>query len=74
MAKKKVRQYQEVSIDQNGKTYKARYYVESGTVTVEVITKDGAMLNPCTQAGGDAYFTATMLLRELVDAGKVEGL
>jgi hypothetical protein len=61
----------EISVQRHGKTYRAQYVVERGTVTVEAMSQDGTVAKLSTQAGGSARFTAHMLLDELIDAGRV---
>lgn len=73
MVKKQSPIRQEVTYEQCGDIYRVPYYVESKTVTLEVMTADGQVLRPCTQIGGStADAVARMLLRELVEAGKVK--
>lgn len=75
MVKSKTLIRQEFTLEENGRTYRAAYYIENKTVTVEVMTSSGLLLQPCTQIGGStAIAVARMLLRELVEAGKVKPL
>ena len=70
--KKQPQQRHEISMTHNGKTYRAHYYVESGVVTVEVMSEDAAVTKQTTQIGGStAEHVALMLLREMIDAGRV---
>ena len=70
--KKKPLQRYQISLEHKGKTYQAHYYVESGVVFVEAMSEDGTRARIHTQGGGStAEHTARMLLRELIDAGRV---
>jgi hypothetical protein len=60
------------SLPINGKTYRADYYIEDDTITVEVVTEDATVLEKTTEIGASAVFTAHMLLRELVRSGRVQ--
>ena len=70
--KKQPAQRHEIFMEHNGKTYRAHYYVESGVVTVEAMSGDAAVAKLTTQIGGStAEHVARMLLREMIDAGRV---
>jgi len=71
MAKKKQPTRHKISEEHNGKTYQAHYYVESGTVTVEAMSEHGTIIEHTTHVGASAEVTARMLLRELIDSGKI---
>lgn len=64
----------EVSIEHNEKTYKAsyRYYRDGEIVTVEATSADGSPATQATHRGGfSAQSLARILLREMVEAGRV---
>lgn len=70
--KKQPAQWHEIVIQYKGKIYRAHYYVESGVVTVEAMSEDATVAKQTTQIGGStAELVARMLLRELIDAGRV---
>lgn len=70
--KKQPAQRHEISMERNGKTYIAHYYVESGVVTVEAMSEDGAVAKPSTLIGSStAKHVARMLLREMIDTERV---
>jgi hypothetical protein len=65
----------EVSIEYNGKTYKASYLydMDGETVEVEARSADNAPAKLITHRGGSsAQSLARILLRELVEAGRVQ--
>jgi hypothetical protein len=53
--KKKPAQRQQISVEQNGKTYQADYYVESGVVIVEAMTEHGTIARNQTQKRGSTF-------------------
>ncbi len=61
----------EITMECNGKTYIAHYYVESGVVTVEAMSEDATVAEMSTQVGASAKHTARMLLNEMIDGGRV---
>ena len=70
--KKQPAQRHEIFMEHNGKTYRAHYYVESSVVAVEAMSKDAAVEKLTAQIGGStAEHVARMLLRELIEAGRV---
>ena len=70
--KKQPAQRHEISMEHNGKTYIAHYYVESGVVAVEAMSEDGAVAKPTALIGGStAEYVARRLLREMIDTGRV---
>ena len=74
MIKKTSIDKRKVSMDYNGKTYQAKYYIESKCVTIEAISDDGVFIEHTTQiGGGTAETVARMLLRELIDSGRITG-
>lgn len=67
---KKIPQKQEITINENEKVYKAHYYVESGLVIGEVMTRDGGTLRLSTQVGGSTPKSLVrMWLKEIIDEG-----
>jgi len=71
--KKKSQDWKEFSMERNGKTYQASYYIESGIVTVKVMTTGGVTLQNSTQVGNSAKATARMLLKEFIEGGRLGG-
>ena len=57
--KKKPAQRHPISVEHNGKTYEANYYVESGVVIVEAVSKHGTIARNQAIGGGSM---ARMLL------------
>lgn len=71
--KKKTPQRHEISMEHNGETYRAHYYVESGAVTVEAMSKDLVPIQSTTLIGGSgAEMIARVLLREMIKAGRIK--
>jgi hypothetical protein len=70
MRKRKKRQPRRstLSVDFEGKTYEATYFVESGVVTLESFY--GRL---SAQVGANADLTAGMLFHELLDGAKARG-
>lgn len=73
MARKKTVIHQhELIIEHDRKKYRASYFIESGTVTVETISKNGVIIKSTTQIGGSpSEVIARILLREMIKSGKV---
>ena len=70
--KKQPAQRQEIVEEDKGKTYRGQFYVEGGVVTVEAMSKHGIVLTHSELTGGwPAEGLARSLLRELIDAGRV---
>jgi len=61
----------EILMECNGKTYIAHYYVESGVVTVVAMSEDATVAKLTALIGGSTKHTARMLLREMIDGGRV---
>ena len=59
-------------LNSHGKTYWTDYYIESGRVTVEAVSKDGTIVKKSTHIGTSAELTARELLSKLVSAGQVQ--
>ena len=70
--RKKHQNRDKFSLDLNGKTYQADYYVEGGMVTVEAMSEDAITVEKTTQIGASAEATARRLLKELISAGRVQ--
>ena len=71
--KKRPVQRETFSMDHNGITYDAQYYVEDGIVTIDATTKD---LVPVERSAilidpSKPLFLARVLLRELIDGGRL---
>ncbi len=62
-----------IEIQHKEKTYQAEYYLEKDIVTVEAPSKDGEFFaRLSTQKGGTPIkMVARMLLRDLIEAGRV---
>ena len=57
----------------DGKTYRAEYFIESGTVTVEAPSNDEKPVKLCTQIRGSRVdHLAPKLFRELIETGRVK--
>ena len=65
--KKQLALRREILEEHKGKTYSARYCVESNSVTVEALSKDLAIVERTTHPGASAEMTARLLLRELIE-------
>ncbi len=71
--KQSVRFKRPVKIEHEGKSYTGEYWVEKKIVYVEAYGPDGIRLSPRTQLGGSPpEVLAQILLREMVEAGRVE--
>ena len=57
----------------DGKTYRAEYFVESGTLTIEAPSKDDKPAKISSQIKGSRIdHLAPTLLRELIETGRVK--
>ena len=57
----------------DGKTYRAEYFIESGTVTVEAPSNDDKPAKLCSQIRGlRVDHLAPTLFRELIETGRVK--